>query len=99
MNKEIFKMSIPINEPILNYSPGSKEKKELKKVLNDFKSKEVDIPMYINGKEIRTDNFMFEHYLFYDFFVRNIFFKQIFLLQSSRYSLNIIFFILHVQAH
>ena len=56
MNKEIFKMSIPINEPILNYSPGSKEKKELKKVLNDFKSKEVDIPMYINGKEIRTDN-------------------------------------------
>ncbi|MEE3112524.1 MAG: L-glutamate gamma-semialdehyde dehydrogenase [Bacteroidota bacterium] len=56
MNKEIFKISIPINEPILNYSPGSKEKKELKKVLNDFKSKEVDIPMYINGKEIRTDN-------------------------------------------
>ena len=56
MNKEIFKMSIPINEPILNYSPGSKEKKELKKVLNNFKSKEVDIPMYINGKEIRTDN-------------------------------------------
>ena len=55
MNKEIFKISIPINEPILNYSPGSKEKKELKKVLNDFKSKEVDIPMYINGKEIRTD--------------------------------------------
>ena len=41
MNKEIFKMSIPINEPILNYSPGSKEKKELKKVLNDFKSKEA----------------------------------------------------------
>ena len=29
MNKEIFKISIPINEPILNYSPGSKEKKEL----------------------------------------------------------------------
>ena len=56
MNNKIFKMSIPINEPILNYSPGSKEKKELKKVLNDFKSKEVDIPMYINGKEIRTDN-------------------------------------------
>ena len=56
MNNEIFKMPIPINEPILNYSPGSKEKKELKKVLNDFKSKEVDIPMYINGKEIRTDN-------------------------------------------
>ena len=56
MNNEIFKMSIPINEPILNYSPGSKEKKELKKILNDFKSKKVDIPMYINGKEIRTDN-------------------------------------------
>ena len=56
MNNEIFKMSIPINEPILNYSPGSKEKKELKKVLNNFKNKEVDIPMYINGKEIRTDN-------------------------------------------
>jgi 1-pyrroline-5-carboxylate dehydrogenase len=43
------------NEPVKTYAPGSKERDELKKMLNELKSKELDIPMIIGGKEIRTD--------------------------------------------
>ena len=47
---------IPINEPILEYKSKSKEKIELKKKIDELKNKEIDIPMYIGGKEIRTEN-------------------------------------------
>jgi 1-pyrroline-5-carboxylate dehydrogenase len=45
-----------INEAVLDYAPGSPEKIALKKALNELRSKVVDIPMYINGKEVRTNN-------------------------------------------
>jgi len=50
-----FSYPIPANEPILNYAPGSPEKKRLKEVLAELKSETADIPMVIGGKEIRTD--------------------------------------------
>lgn len=50
-----FKVPAPINEPILNYAPGSKERNELKAALAEARSKEIDVPMYIGGKEIRTN--------------------------------------------
>jgi len=53
MNKLI---EIPINEPVLEYKSKSKEKIELKKKIQELKNKEIDIPMYIGGKEIRTKN-------------------------------------------
>ncbi len=53
---ENLKIELPINEPILEYKTGSKERKDLKHVLNELKNKEVDIPMYIGGKEVRTEN-------------------------------------------
>lgn len=46
---------MPANEPVLNYGPGSPEKKKLKEVLAELKSQEVDIPMYIGSKEVRTN--------------------------------------------
>lgn len=45
----------PKNEPVKTYAPGTKERDELKKMLNELKSKELDIPMIIGGKEIRTE--------------------------------------------
>lgn len=45
---------MPDNEPVLNYGPGSHEKKMLKKTLSDLKKKKADIPMYIGNKEVRT---------------------------------------------
>ncbi|MFI5219433.1 MAG: L-glutamate gamma-semialdehyde dehydrogenase [Bacteroidia bacterium] len=51
----IYKVPIAVNEPILNYAPGSKERQELKKAIAEMRSKVMDVPMYIGGKEIRTD--------------------------------------------
>lgn len=49
-----FKVPVAVNEPVLNYAPGSREKAELKKALADARSVQADIPMYIAGKEVRT---------------------------------------------
>jgi 1-pyrroline-5-carboxylate dehydrogenase len=43
-----------VNEPVLNYAPGSKERAELKAALAEARSKQLDIPMYIGSEEVRT---------------------------------------------
>ena len=49
-----FYYPMPVNEPVLNYAPGSPEKGALKKVLKQLKSQVADIPLYIGGEEVRT---------------------------------------------
>ena len=49
-----FYYPMPINEPVLNYAPGSKEKLALKTVLKELKNTKIDVPMYIGGDEVRT---------------------------------------------
>lgn len=56
MAKGIFSVPYPINEPIKNYAPGSAEREELQQMLKELRSKELDIPMYIGGEEVRTDH-------------------------------------------
>jgi len=56
MSNAYFKVPTPVNEPVLSYSPGSKEKEELKKKISELKSKEIEIPLIIGGKEIKTSN-------------------------------------------
>jgi 1-pyrroline-5-carboxylate dehydrogenase len=51
-----FDYPTPANEPVLSYAPGTPEKLALKKALASLKSKTMDIPMYINGKAVRTGN-------------------------------------------
>jgi 1-pyrroline-5-carboxylate dehydrogenase len=51
-----FKLPYPINEPVNDYAPGSTERSKLKDALKDARSKVEDIPMYINGVEVRTGN-------------------------------------------
>jgi len=51
-----FYYPLPVNEPVLNYAPGSAEKKRLKEVLKELKSSKIDVPMYIGGEEVRTGN-------------------------------------------
>ena len=57
MSNAIFKVPTPVNEPVKNYEKGSKEResllKEYKKMYN---ADPIDVPMYIGGEEIRTDN-------------------------------------------
>ncbi|MBC7866994.1 MAG: L-glutamate gamma-semialdehyde dehydrogenase [Gloeobacteraceae cyanobacterium ES-bin-316] len=49
-----FYYPLPANEPILNYAPGSDEKKRLKEVLKELKGTKIDVPMYIGSEEVRT---------------------------------------------
>lgn len=45
---------VATNEPVLDYRPGSPERAALKAAIKEMKSVEMDIPMFIGGKEIRT---------------------------------------------
>src|SRR5690606_32331050 len=56
MLKGFFNVPDPVNEPVLSYAVGSKEREALKQALDSALSQQVDIPMYIGGEEVRTDN-------------------------------------------
>lgn len=56
MNNGFFKVPVPQNEPIKQYAPNTDERKKLQDAIKDWRSKEVDIPMYIGGKEVRSEN-------------------------------------------
>ena len=52
-----FNIPYPINEPVLSYGPGSQERADvLASYRKLYNQKDLDIPMYIGGKEIRTDH-------------------------------------------
>jgi len=56
MNNAVIGTPKPVNEPILSYAPGSPEKAALKQALAETAGKQLDIPLVIGGKEIRTGN-------------------------------------------
>ncbi len=56
MTDAIFTVPHPVNEPVLNYAPGSPEKLSLKKALAEAKATQKNIPMYIGGQQVQTDN-------------------------------------------
>jgi 1-pyrroline-5-carboxylate dehydrogenase len=54
MSLGYFNYPMPVNEAVLNYAPGSKEREILKNTLAELKGQQADIPMYIGGQEVRT---------------------------------------------
>ncbi len=56
MANAYFDVPVATNEPVLSYAPDSPEKKALKQALKQLKSEEWDIPMYIGGEKVFTDN-------------------------------------------
>ena len=56
MRNCIAKIPFPNNEPIYSYEAGSKEKQLLKEAIAKIKSEQVEIPVIINGEEIKTGN-------------------------------------------
>ena len=50
----IRRVPTPVNEPVRSYAPGSPEKASLKVRLAAMVAEEVDIPLVIDGQEIRT---------------------------------------------
>ncbi len=56
MTHSLSKTPAPFNEPIKGYMPGSVEKDQIKKKYQELKNQEIEIPLVIGGKEIRTGN-------------------------------------------
>src|SRR5947208_16574514 len=48
------KIPTPVNEPVFAYAPGSRERGELKQALKDLSGQQIQMPVVVGGKEIRT---------------------------------------------
>jgi 1-pyrroline-5-carboxylate dehydrogenase len=55
MSKGFFNIPVAKNEPIKSYAPGSPERVELKNMISQLRSVELELPMVIGGKEVTTD--------------------------------------------
>ncbi|MFL6194670.1 MAG: L-glutamate gamma-semialdehyde dehydrogenase [Thermoanaerobaculia bacterium] len=56
MSNAIFPLAVPVNEPVRSYAPGSPEKKSLKQRLERMLGEQIEVPLIIGGKEVRTGN-------------------------------------------
>ncbi len=56
MNNAQFYYARPENEPVFSYTKGSSERKQLEAEMERQSNLEVEIPLIIGGKEIRTGN-------------------------------------------
>jgi len=54
MSNGIFEVPFPVNEPILDYAPGSPEREALQAELKRQSAKTIDIPARIGGRRVRT---------------------------------------------
>ena len=46
----------PTNEPVKDYAPGSNEKKSLKRKIVELRSQQIEVPLIIDGKDIKTNS-------------------------------------------
>ena len=56
MANAFFKVPAPVNEPVKGYAPGSPERESLQNTYKKFNSQVLDIPMFIGGKEVHTND-------------------------------------------
>ena len=56
MSNSICDIIKPVNEQVPGYLPGSPEREELKRKLSEMQKTEIEVPLIINGEEIRTRN-------------------------------------------
>jgi 1-pyrroline-5-carboxylate dehydrogenase len=55
MGKGFFNVPVAVNEPVKSYAPGSPEREAVLKTYKDMFNSKIDVPMYINGKDVTTD--------------------------------------------
>ena len=56
MSLGISRVPTPVNEPVRGYAPGSPERARLQAKLAEMSAAQVEIPLHIGGKDIRTGN-------------------------------------------
>jgi 1-pyrroline-5-carboxylate dehydrogenase len=57
MSLAISKVPTPINEPVQGYAPGSPERASLKAKLAQMSAGKIEIPLVIDGKDVRAGKF------------------------------------------
>ena len=50
----LFRPPAPANEPVLEYAPGSPERAEVKRRLDEMRGQPLEIPLVIGGQEVKT---------------------------------------------
>lgn len=55
MPKGIFNVPVAKNEPVRSYAPGTPERAELKAMIAELRTKEIEFPMIIGGEKVYTD--------------------------------------------
>jgi 1-pyrroline-5-carboxylate dehydrogenase len=56
MGKGFFNVPVAVNEPVMSYAPGSPERKAVQEAYKKMFNSKVEVPLYINGEEIKTGN-------------------------------------------
>ncbi|WP_420378893.1 L-glutamate gamma-semialdehyde dehydrogenase [Gilvibacter sp.] len=54
MGKGFYEVPVAVNEPVKDYAPGSPERKAVLEAYKELYNANIDVPMYINGQEVRT---------------------------------------------
>ena len=54
MNNAYASTPPPENEPVLDYAPGSEERRNVKKQLQEMRNETVEVPAFINGEAVHT---------------------------------------------
>ncbi len=56
MGKGFFHVPPAVNEPIKSYAPGTPEREEVLNTYNEMWNSKVEVPLFINGKEVKSGN-------------------------------------------
>tara|TARA_R110002033_G_scaffold1389_2_gene12280 strand:+ start:14173 stop:15798 length:1626 start_codon:yes stop_codon:yes gene_type:complete len=56
MGKGFFNVPVAVNEPVKSYAPGSPEREAVQETYKTMFNSKVEVPMYINGKDVKTGN-------------------------------------------
>ncbi len=57
MSDGLYTVPTPVNEPVLNYAPGSPEREALLAAYNEmYYAEPIDVPMYIGADQVRTND-------------------------------------------
>ena len=56
MANSVAQLPEPVNEPVRSYAPGTAERDSLKSRLTAMLGEEIEIPLIVGGREVRTGN-------------------------------------------
>ncbi|GGG91353.1 1-pyrroline-5-carboxylate dehydrogenase [Polaribacter pacificus] len=56
MARGFFNVPVAVNEPVKGYAPNSPEREAVIKAYKEMYNSTIDVPMYINGKDVTTGN-------------------------------------------